>query len=248
MGIRRRRCDRIGVLALQLGKHHAPCDGHSASLRPNRASSHSNCGMRPRAGGKFHKRVTAPQQLKPRPRATRFFRKNANKTNEAASPKGFTSIACVPQKSKKLRKNTSGNESTGFVRGAYVDLSGLRKIPESLRTWVRAVGSCASPIAVFSIQILMGFQVISGTRIHHHHKCAHTGVRAAKIPEKSNKGFVSNRLCRGGERSKNRSARSKNTSETIQSPCGETGYDTFHRRSKNAKIACSPKKDFDGSS
>jgi hypothetical protein len=75
-----------------------------------------------RWGGTFHKRVTAPQPLEPRPRAAHFFRKNAQKTNEATSPKGFTSMPGVPQKSMKLRKNTSKNESKGFVRGAYVEM------------------------------------------------------------------------------------------------------------------------------
>jgi hypothetical protein len=165
--------------------------------------------------GKFHKHGTAQQTLEPRPRAAYFFRKNAKKTSEATSSNGFTSTTDVPQKSTHFRKNTSRIESKGFVRRAYVEFPRLRKIPESLNRVGARRQALRARIAGFSTQILMGFRVISKARIHHHHKCAHKGIRAAEIPKKPNKILAPNRLCRVGERSKNQFARSKNTRRIV---------------------------------
>jgi hypothetical protein len=117
------------------------------------------------------------------PRAAHFFRKNAKKTREATPPKGFTSIACVPQKSKKLRENTSRNESKGFVRGAYVEMPRLRKIPESLGSGARVRQALRATIRESWIQIFTGLGVISEMTIHHHHKCAHNRVLQEKYPK-----------------------------------------------------------------
>jgi hypothetical protein len=108
------------------------------------APSHSNGGMRRHAGGKFPMPVTAPRQLEPRPRTAHFFRKNAKKTSEAISRKGFTSNSDVPQKSILFRKNTPRIESKRFVRGAYVEVPRLRKIPESLGSWSAPSGMARS--------------------------------------------------------------------------------------------------------
>jgi hypothetical protein len=219
MGIRR-RCVRIGVFAFE------------------RRDATPGCGKVPQVcDGTATTRTTTA-------RTAYFFRKNANKTSEATSPKGFTSTACVPQKSRDFRKNTSRIESKGLVRGAYVEFPRLRKIPESLSSVGARRQAFRVPIPESSIQILMGFRVISEARIHHHHKCAHTGMRAAELPEKPNKILAPNSLCRVDERSKNQIARSKNTRICVQSPSREMGYVKFQKRSKNAKIACSPKKGF----
>jgi hypothetical protein len=178
------------------------------------------------------------------PRAAHFFRKNAKKTSEATSPKGFTSIGDVPQKSMKLRKNTSKNESKGFVRRAYVEVftpqnSGFAPHLRGARrqTW-------RTPIAGFSIQILMASRAIPETRDPPPPQMRAQGLRAAKILEQSNKVLVSNRLCREGERSKNQNARSKNTRNIDENHCWDVGYVKSKQRSKNAKIARSPKKGF----
>jgi hypothetical protein len=181
-------------------------------------------------------------------RAAYFFRNNAHKTSEAILPKGFTSIACVPQKSRDFRKNTSRNESKGFVRGVYVEVTRLRKIPESLGSWCAPPSGVARPdrgilnTNPYEIASYLGNEDPPPPQMRAQSRFA------VKIPKNSNKVLAPNRLCRGGERSKNQTARSKNTREIDQNLCGDVGYVKYHRRSKNAKIACSPKKDFDGRS
>jgi hypothetical protein len=168
------------------------------SLRPSRASSHTNGGMRRRAAGMFHKCVTAPQQLEQRGRPQRTF--SAKMPRKRAKPLHQKGL----RRSQAFRKNRGNSAKILQQTNQRVCYEALTsnystpQIPESLGSRCAPSGN-ARPDHGIPEQILMESRVISDTGIHHNNNHR---AQAIKGPEKSNKVFVSKRLYRVGERGK----------------------------------------------